>query len=167
MPLFDEVLNLVARRVPLIVELKDQHSGALNKRLCELVDESLQRYGGLAAVQSFNPLQMKAFNELPGAKERYFTGQLGAVIDTETLPSPVLRLVIAHFVGTAAGGSHYFAGKGGDFEKSLGNIAMKIWPKTPRVMWTIRSEEDFEKYRSEGVDAIIFEGFIPKEQKTM
>lgn len=167
MPLFDEVLDLVAHRVPLIVELKDQHDSAHNKRLCELVDASLQRYGGLTSVQSFNPIQMKIFTDIPGAKERYLTGQLGCVIDSEILPSPVLRLAVAQFIGTALGRSHYLAGKSGDFEKSLGSIAMKIWPKTPRVMWTIRSEEEYEKYRSEGADCVIFEGFIPNVEKTM
>ena len=89
-----------------------------------------------------------------------------SVIDINILPNYIQRLCIAHFLGTSTGRSHYLACKGGDFEKSLAYIATKIWPNTPCIIWTIKNEQDFEKYRKEGVDAIIFEGFIPNEPKT-
>ena len=52
-PLFSEVLELVAGRTPLIVELKN---GPRNDELCEKTRELLRTYPGAYCVESFNPL---------------------------------------------------------------------------------------------------------------
>ena len=52
-PLFSEVLALIAGRTPLIVELKN---GPRNDELCEKTYELLRRYPGAYCIESFNPL---------------------------------------------------------------------------------------------------------------
>ncbi len=56
-PTFSEVLDLVAGRVPLLIELKDQHGqmGVTDGALERAVAGALQGYQGPAAVMSFNP----------------------------------------------------------------------------------------------------------------
>lgn len=59
-PTFDEVLDLVNGRVPLIVELKTDFS---NKQLAEQVYERLQHYNGVYCVESFDPFAMRWFKK--------------------------------------------------------------------------------------------------------
>ena len=56
-PTFAEVLALVAGRIPLLVELKDQtgRMGVTDGRLERAVAHDLQGYDGPVAVMSFNP----------------------------------------------------------------------------------------------------------------
>jgi glycerophosphoryl diester phosphodiesterase len=51
-PLFSEVLELVAGREPIIVELK---TGKRNKELCRKTLDMLEAYDGETCVESFNP----------------------------------------------------------------------------------------------------------------
>ena len=51
-PLFSEVLDIIAGRVPMIVELKNSER---NRELCEATLELLQAYNGDYCVESFNP----------------------------------------------------------------------------------------------------------------
>ena len=57
-PTFDEVLELVNGRVPLIVELKTDFS---NKELSAQVYERMKRYKGVYCVESFDPFAMRWF----------------------------------------------------------------------------------------------------------
>lgn len=65
-PDFAEVLSLVDGRVPLLVELKDQH-GAMGPHdgvMEQAVARALQNYSGDVAVMSFNPHSVAAFGRL-------------------------------------------------------------------------------------------------------
>lgn len=159
--LLEDVLAAVGGRVPIIVELKDQHDSAANQRLCELVEPLLRAYSGVATVQSFNPCVVRAFSLLPGAAERYVLGQLGCHLKPAELPSAAARFAVAHFLSDAVSRPHYLACCVSEYDRSLAALAARVWPGTPRVMWTARSPEVYEKFRAAGVDGIIFEGFEP------
>lgn len=59
-PLFEEVLDLVSGRVPLLIEYKyDNKAGKLEEKSMEL----LKDYKGNFAVQSFNPASVKWFKD--------------------------------------------------------------------------------------------------------
>lgn len=63
-PTLAQMLDLIAGRVPLLIEIKDQ-DGALGPDIGELhlrVAETLQGYHGPVAVMSFNPYIVKAFH---------------------------------------------------------------------------------------------------------
>ncbi len=51
-PLFSEVLTLISKRCPMIVELK---RGKRNRELCEKTYELLKEFGGTYCVESFDP----------------------------------------------------------------------------------------------------------------
>lgn len=59
-PTFDEVLELVGGRVPLIVELKTDFS---NKELSAQVYERMKRYKGVYCVESFDPFAVQWFKK--------------------------------------------------------------------------------------------------------
>jgi glycerophosphoryl diester phosphodiesterase len=65
-PTFAEVLELVAGRVPILVELKDQHGqlGKTDSRLERAVADDLKAYVGPVAVMSFNPNSIITLAEL-------------------------------------------------------------------------------------------------------
>ena len=68
-PSFAEVLSLVAGRVPLLIELKDQHGamGEPDGALEDAVAQALPSYDGPAAVMSFNPNMVATLAKLlPG-----------------------------------------------------------------------------------------------------
>ena len=65
-PALRQFLHLVAGRVPLLIEIKDQDMG-LGPRIGDLhrrVAEALQGYGGPVAVMSFNPHVAEAFHRI-------------------------------------------------------------------------------------------------------
>ncbi|MBO5269894.1 MAG: glycerophosphodiester phosphodiesterase [Clostridia bacterium] len=56
-PYFQEVLDLVRGRVPLLIELKGE--SASDMRLCEKVANVLLTYEGPWCIESFNPMQLR------------------------------------------------------------------------------------------------------------
>ncbi|MGI1664115.1 glycerophosphodiester phosphodiesterase family protein [Palleronia sp. KMU-117] len=68
-PTLRDILGIVAGRVPLLVEVKDQHGGmgAIDERLETVVAQDLRDYAGPVAVMSFNPHSVAAMARLaPG-----------------------------------------------------------------------------------------------------
>ena len=65
-PTFSEVLELVAGRAPLLVELKDQHGqmGITNGALEQATAKDLHGYAGPLALMSFNPNSVVQLAEL-------------------------------------------------------------------------------------------------------
>lgn len=77
-PLFQEVLDTVRGRGPLIVELKN---GRRNRELCEKTYALLENYRGEACIESFNPL-IVAWFRIHGRD--LVRGQLAAPMDEYT-----------------------------------------------------------------------------------
>jgi glycerophosphoryl diester phosphodiesterase len=98
-PTLPQVLDLVAGRVPLIVELKPQPRGS---RLAAAVDAVLSGYRGEAAVLSFDPRLVAWFaRRRPGRLRGLNAGAgvplAGGLLDGDTS----LRFARPHFVGFA------------------------------------------------------------------
>ena len=55
-PSFNEVLNLVNGRIPLLIELKGED---LNTELCGKVASALAEYKGAYCIESFNPMLIR------------------------------------------------------------------------------------------------------------
>lgn len=54
----DTALSIISGRVPLVIELKDQYSGARNAILADAVAQTLANYQGAVALMSFSPIIM-------------------------------------------------------------------------------------------------------------
>ncbi|MEM9899663.1 MAG: glycerophosphodiester phosphodiesterase family protein [Pseudomonadota bacterium] len=158
-PSFAEVLALVAGRVPLLVELKDQ-DGALGDNVGTLeadVAKQIAEYEGPLAVMSFNPHSVSAMQALAPHIPR------GLVTDSFTgsyWDAPPERLAELAKIS--------------DFDRVGASFVSHEWQTlrsqpikdlkvrgVPIFCWTIRSPSD-EADAREVADNVTFEGYLPK-----
>lgn len=153
-PTFDEFLELVDGKVPLLIEIKDHKEiGELE----ELLTERLRRYNGQFAIQSFNPFIVRWFKKnapefIRGQLASYFTSEFGKGLRART-KSFMLRNCMLNGICGAQFTSYNtsFVGR---------RRVRQIKKKMPVLMWTVRSQEQLDKCKGL-YDNIIFEGFIP------
>jgi len=151
-PLFSEVLDAVAGRVPLVIEVKneDHRVGPLERALWQ----RLSSYKGKYAIVSFNPFTLKWFRKNAPVVIR---GQLSSDFRGEDLPfytKFLLRNLFLNFVSKP------------DF--ILYDIrCLPYWAAArarkkglPLLGWTARSQEEHTK-ALKFCDNIIFEGYQP------
>ncbi len=146
-PTFDEVLDVVNAKVPLLIELKDQPNG-------EYVDKVINRlksYKGEFAIQSFNPLYIKRVKELA---PEFIRGILGTKTHGSHLPF-IKRFVIKNM-------SFNFLIKPDFISYSFEDLPLKKCKtkKLPVISWTITNDKEYQKV-APFVKNIIFENFIP------
>ena len=150
-PLFTEVLDLVAGRVPLIVELK---TGPRNELLCKSGYAILADYAGDYCIESFDPRIVAWFRlHAPGV----LRGQLAEQpirYELDENMSPLAGAVLGNTLGNFAARPHFIAYRLGKhplpvrYAEALG--AMK-------VAWTSHDAEN--EY---GNDIVIFEHYTPE-----
>jgi len=148
-PLFAEVLALVAGRSPLIVELKT--AGPNNEELCEKTYELLAGYTGEYCIESFDPRIVGWFKK--NAPE-IVRGQLvcpasGYGENTGILQSHLMANCLLNFLGRP----HFIAYKVGELAP-MNKLAIAMGAKA--VCWTSRCLG-----HEEGNDTVIFEFYHP------
>jgi glycerophosphoryl diester phosphodiesterase len=132
-PTLQELLDTVAGRTPLILELKSEGDGDM--RLPQLVAKILASYAGPVAAMSFDPAMVLALQEYaPGlprgiVAERYYTKPHFVAYYVRDLPA-MAPLFARHVLG------------------------MKL------LTWTVRSEQERKRARW-WAQQMIFEGFRP------
>lgn len=152
-PLFSEVLEAIAGRVPVIVELKTCEQ---MKAQCKKTAELLDGYEGDAAVQSFNPRHVRWFKQ---HKPNYFRGQLTSPYsELKTHTSKLYALAASHVLANFMTRPHFIAHRIG--KKSFPVKACE-WLGAKKFTWTVRSETERVKYEQES-DGIIFEFIRPE-----
>ena len=148
-PLFSEVLDLVAGKVPLIVELKS--AGPKNIELAQKTTLLLQGYDGIYCVESFDPRIVRWYRkfapwilrgQLAGSVASYGEGvsRAGAVI---------LSNCLTNFAGRPEFISYEVAKK--PFAVRAAELLGAM-----RVCWTSHDIRD-----TEGNDTVIFEHYLP------
>ena len=157
-PTLPEVLALVAGRVPLLIELKDQSRTLGTDGIGPLetaTAAALQRYIGAVAVMSFNPHAVSAF--AVHSPDTCIGLTTGGFAPKEYPNTPAERLSqltdIADFDATGASFvSHYVA------ELDAPAIAALKSRGIPVLCWTVRSPEQ-EADARKVADNITFEGY--------
>lgn len=152
-PLFQEVLELVAGKVPLLIEIKT--SEAKCKRLCAKTIELLKGYTGIYAMCSFNPLALIYFRK--NAPE-IIRGQLSKNYKHGNTPPFYQKIILQKMLINFITKPHYIS-----YEYNQINLALRA-NKMYTVKcsgWAIDNKEDCEQYRA-FYDVIIFEHFNPK-----
>ncbi len=163
-PTFAEVLSVVAGRVPLLVELKDQ-DGAMGPdtgKLEKAVADDLQGYRGDVAVMSFNPHSVGWMKDLlPNIPRGLVTGAFLAD-EWGILPETVrnrlrgildLKLVEASFI------SH----KAVDLERD--RVVEIRATGMPVLCWTIKDKQA-ETLARKYADNITFDGYMAEHLPT-
>ena len=149
-PTFDEVLNLIGGKVPILIEVKNTNKvGELETKLLE----TLRAYNGEYAIESFNPYVLEWFkNNAPdiwrGQLAGYFKGEKLAFIKKFALKRMLLnKMAKPDFIAYEA--SH------------LPNRFVRKYKTLPLIAWTIRSQEEYLRVVKYS-DNVIFENFEPK-----
>ncbi len=147
-PTFDEVLELVDGKVPLLIELKNQPDA----NYVETVVNRLKNYKGEFALQSFNPMLIKKVKKLA---PEFIRGILGSDLKTDLLPyfkkfivknMPLNFLIKPDFIS---------------YDYNCLPLSKAKTKRYPVISWTLTTQQDADKIKPYAKN-IIFEHFIPK-----
>lgn len=156
-PTLAEVLERVADRVPLLVELKSDKKSPDPTRA---VHKLMKNYKGRYLIQSFDPRQLRLYRRLSpetpvgllatGLREN--GEKVSRIIDY------VLKNLKVDFICRPDFISYEFSKR-----DQLPALARKRLSRGPEFSWTIRTPEDYAKAKELGCIPI-FEGFIPENR---
>lgn len=156
-PTLQELLDLVAGRTPLVLELKSDWDG--DERLTSRAAEVLSGYAGPVAVMSFDPQILMALQKhAPGLPrgiiaERYYD-------DPEWSPLPrAHKFKLGNLLHIARTKPHFVAYYVRDLPAVAPLIARHILGMK-LLTWTVRTDAQRRKARW-WADQMIFEGFRP------
>lgn len=152
LPLFEEVLEVVNGKVPLIVEIKQK---ALDCTTCVCVQKILDHYQGKYVVESFNPLAMNWYLK---HRPEIIRGQLSYNFKKDQKMNPLQGFLLTHCLGNFLSRPDFIA-----YEVNDRNLTFKILQKifkVKTVLWTVKSEEQYQQVKNQA-DCIIFEKFHP------
>ncbi|SMX23314.1 glycerophosphodiester phosphodiesterase family protein [Boseongicola aestuarii] len=157
-PMFRDVLDLVAGQVPLLVEIKDQ-DGAFGDGVGPLeraVARDLQDYRGDCAVMSFNPHSVAAMQALLPRTARGITTE-----GFEPEPEGISREVLDGLRDIDAYdrvGASFISHDRNDLDRLR---VMELKAQGARVLcWTVRSRQE-ETQARKVAENITFEGYLP------
>lgn len=154
-PTFREVLQTVAGRVPLLIELKGENG---DTALCPRVAELLADYKGEWCVESFNPLLLRWFR-------RHCKNAVRGLLVTDLIKEKKKGSKFVNFALSAQwlnflcrpaflAWDHRYPGSiARRFNRARG---------VPSFVYTIKTAEEYEKQLAAG-NAPIFEGFLPSD----
>jgi glycerophosphoryl diester phosphodiesterase len=156
-PTLAEVLTLVAGKVPLLIEIKDQ-DGAMGPKVGRLeraVARALEGYRGPVAVMSFNPHSMAAMAKLAPGIPRGLTTSAYLAKDWPELPVEV-RARLRGIPDYDRVGAAFISHEGQDLRRRR---VAELKARGAHVFaWTIRSAEDERKVRAVA-ENVTFEGY--------
>lgn len=155
-PTLQQLLDLVAGRVPLVVELKSRWTN--DRRLVAAVSALLQSYSGPIAVMSFDPAMMTTMRKLAPTLPRGMLADRFTAADWPLLSRPQ-RLANRSMIGAATVLPDFIAYDVGALPASA-PLALRHFFRLPLLTWTVRTAKDRATARA-WADQIIFEGFDP------
>lgn len=148
----EEVLELVAGRVPVLIEVK---TGSRVDRLGPLLARILANYSGPVAVQSFDPRVVRWLaKHLPEVPR----GQLSGSMSDSDLPAPQ-RVLLRMMVTNAVTRPDFIAFEVGAMPDRFAAFWRRVL-KVPLLLWTVRTEEELAAARGYHANAI-FEHIRP------
>ena len=158
-PTYDEVLDVVAGRIPMVVEVKVEQGN--HAELCRAVNERMQRYTGPWCLESFSPSAVKWFRL--NAPE-VIRGQLAFdhAGQGKTAFLFLRNLGIATMLQNWYARPDFIAFEAKSVKWHSLPIHLLRLMKPWFVAWTVRSQADMDKYRKNW-DLQIFEKFEAKK----
>ncbi len=151
-----ELLDLVAGRVPLVLEIKSGWSE--DRRLETNIAKALAAYAGPAAVMSFDPNSVAAFHRLAPNRPRGLVAETFQNRAHAPDLSPLRRFAMRHLLTAAIAKPHFIAYDVKALPAAAPALARALG--RPLLTWTVRSEAD-RKTAELHADAIIFEHLRP------
>lgn len=151
-PTFEEVLEVVEGKVPLIIEYKMDR---VDTKVCELGNEVLKKYKGPYCIESFHPFAVYWYRK---NRPDVVRGQLSENYAREgkhNLALKAMTWLLTNFMTRP------------DFiaycHKDVNNFSRRMCRRLGAlsVTWTIKSRKQYEKVKSD-FDLFIFDSFILK-----
>lgn len=156
-PLLQDVLELVAGKVPLIVEIKKEGSWL---KTTKALAEMMQNYHGLYCIESFHPLVVAWYRK---HHPDIIRGQLSSNFLKENDGwSTVARFILSNLLLNWLSRPDFIAYNHRYANQFSYRLCRKLFP-TVNAAWTIRSQEELDK-AEEIFQIIIFDSFIPDEK---
>lgn len=152
-----ELIELVADRVALFIEIKSRFDGDL--RLVKRAADVLAAYRGRAALMSFDPAPVAALRALAPrlprgiVAERHYTHP-----EWRPLPARTKR-ALAYFQHALQSRPQFVAYSVKDLSSAIPRLARNVL-RLPVLTWTVRSDVDRAR-AARYADQMIFEGFRP------
>ena len=158
-PTYDEVLDTVAGRIPMIVEVKVENRN--HDALSKAVYERMQRYDGPWCMESFDPRAVKWFRM--NAPE-IIRGQLAfdSAGKGKNFKEWTRNLYIASMLQNFLARPDFIAFSASSVKWHSLPIHLLRLMKPWFVAWTVRSQEEMDRNRKH-YDLQIFEKFIPRD----
>lgn len=160
-PTLTEVLELVAGRVPLLIELKDQHGamGVADPALERAVATDLAGYDGPVALMSFNPHMVIALADLvPDVPRGIVTSAYDPADPDWALLSAQTRDRLRAIPDYSAARASFISHQRADLDRA--RVADLVGMGADLLCWTIRSAAQ-ERAAREYAQNITFEGYRP------
>ncbi len=152
-PRFETLLEQVSGRQLLVVEAKQQSSGAAREELAKAVTTALANYGGPVVVESFDP---RLLMEIRSSGCR---GHLGIIVKRNAGPERSFsELVLRHMLHYPMTRFSFISANKSDLDLPM-VVLMRAFG-LPLTAWTVRSPEEARTARAKA-DQIVFEGFLP------
>lgn len=160
-PTFDQVLDTVGGRVPLLIELKGESAGG-NAALCETLAARLDTYAGDFCIESFNPMLLRWFKR---NRPDIVRGQLV----TNTLRerpegNRTVNFLLAHLMTNVLSRPDFVSYDGRYAREWALRLNLRLFRAVPFV-WTVRDKEYWRARHGQGI-CTIFEGFEPDQTKS-
>ncbi|HEX2217104.1 MAG TPA: glycerophosphodiester phosphodiesterase family protein, partial [Xanthobacteraceae bacterium] len=152
-----ELCELVAGRVPLIVELKSRYEADIT--LVRRVVEVLRGYAGPVAVMSFDPRQVRALRALAPGLPRGIVAQRRYDHPEWERLSPAQRRSMTHLLHAFSTQPHFVAYRVQDLPAPAPQLARYFFG-LPLLTWTVRTPEERAR-AARWASQMIFEGFKP------
>ena len=155
-PTFSQFLQLIDGSVPIIVELKSANGN--HKALCEAARKALKHYRGAYCIESFDPMCVfwlrKNWPEVIRGQllQNYFHTK------NPKLPWIAKAALVWQFMNFLLY-PDFVAYRFPDRKNIANFLVRKLWGARG-VVWTIKTQEDFDTATREGYLSI-FEGFMP------
>ncbi len=152
-----DLCDLVAGRVPLVIEVKSSFDG--DRKLVQRMAEALSSYQGPAVGMSFDPDQVMALRELIPSRPRGIVAERHYSAQDWPEASPAQRREMTHlrhFFRTRPDFVAYYV----DELPSLAPWLARNVFRCPLLTWTVRTPAQRAR-AARFADQMIFEGFVP------
>lgn len=148
-PLLEEVLDIVDRKVPLLIEIKQQNKvGPLEGNLMNI----LKNYQGEYAIQSFNPKVLYWFKK---NHPNILRGQLSCEYKNKKINN-LKKIILKNMIFNSITKPNFISYK---YNELTLNKILKYKKKYIILGWTVQKETEYNKY-IKYYDNLICENFI-------
>jgi glycerophosphoryl diester phosphodiesterase len=153
-----ELCDLVAGRVPLVIEVKSEFDG--DRRLVKRMAQVLSSYQGPAVGMSFDPDQVMALREFIPSRPRGVVAERHYTTEDWPQASPAQRREMTHLRHFFRTQPHFVAFCVDDLPSPAPWIARNVF-RCPLLTWTVRTPAQRTRAKQHA-DQMIFEGFVPE-----